>query len=172
MCIRDSLMMGTRCGSIDPAIVPFMMEKKGMTPQEADTVLNKQSGLLGICGTSDMRDVHANIEKGDEKAALAFKMLTRSIKKVLGSYFFLLGNVDSIVFTAGIGENDEFVREAVCEGLEPFGIKVDKKENHTRKPGARVISTPDSRIPVLIIPTNEELEIATTTMRIVEESQK
>ena len=129
-------------------------------------------GLLGICGTSDMRDVHANIEKGDEKAALAFKMLTRSIKKVLGSYFFLLGNVDSIVFTAGIGENDEFVREAVCEGLEPFGIKVDKKENHTRKPGARVISTPDSRIPVLIIPTNEELEIATTTMRIVEESQK
>ena len=135
-------------------------------------VLNKQSGLLGICGTSDMRDVHANIEKGDEKAVLAFKMLTRSIKKVLGSYFFLLGNVDSIVFTAGIGENDEFVREAVCEGLEPFGIKVDKKENHTRKPGARVISTPDSRIPVLIIPTNEELEIATTTMRIVEESQK
>ena len=167
----EGLMMGTRCGSIDPAIVPFMMEKKGMTPQEADTVLNKQSGLLGICGTSDMRDVHANIEKGDEKAALAFKMLTRSIKKVLGSYFFLLGNVDSIVFTAGIGENDEFVREAVCEGLEPFGIKVDKKENHTRKPGARVISTPDSRIPVLI-PTNEELEIATTTMRIVEESQK
>ena len=121
----EGLMMGTRCGSIDPAIVPFMMEKKGMTPQEADTVLNKQSGLLG-----------------------------------------------SIVFTAGIGENDEFVREAVCEGLEPFGIKVDKKENHTRKPGARVISTPDSRIPVLIIPTNEELEIATTTMRIVEESQK
>ena len=168
----EGLMMGTRCGSIDPAIVPFMMEKKGMTPQEADTVLNKQSGLLGICGTSDMRDVHANIEKGDEKAVLAFKMLTRSIKKVLGSYFFLLGNVDSIVFTAGIGENDEFVREAVCEGLEPFGIKVDKKENHTRKPGARVISTPDSRIPVLIIPTNEELEIATTTMRIVEESQK
>lgn len=168
----EGLMMGTRCGSIDPAIVPFMMEKKGMTPQEADTVLNKQSGLLGICGTSDMRDVHANIEKGDEKAALAFKMLTRSIKKVLGSYFFLLGNVDSIVFTAGIVENDEFVREAVCEGLEPFGIKVDKKENHTRKPGARVISTPDSRIPVLIIPTNEELEIATTTMRIVEESQK
>ena len=82
----EGLMMGTRCGSIDPAIVPFMMEKKGMTPQEADTVLNKQSGLLGICGTSDMRDVHANIEKGDEKAALAFKMLTRSIKKVLGSY--------------------------------------------------------------------------------------
>ena len=164
--------VATRADIIEKLFHSFMMEKKGMTPQEADTVLNKQSGLLGICGTSDMRDVHANIEKGDEKAALAFKMLTRSIKKVLGSYFFLLGNVDSIVFTAGIGENDEFVREAVCEGLEPFGIKVDKKENHTRKPGARVISTPDSRIPVLIIPTNEELEIATTTMRIVEESQK
>ena len=104
----------------------------------------------------------------DEKAALAFKMLTRSIKKVLGSYFFLLGNVDSIVFTAGIGENDEFVREAVCEGLEPFGIKVDKKENHTRKPGARVISTPDSRIPVLVIPTNEELMIARDTKEVIE----
>ena len=168
----EGLMMGTRCGSIDPAIVPVVMEKKGLTPAEADKLLNKQSGLLGICGTSDMRDVHANIEKGDEKAKLAFKMLVRSIKKMLGSYFFLLGRVDSIVFTAGIGENDEFVREAVCEGLEPFGIKLDSKENHTRKPGARIISAPDSRIPVIIIPTNEELEIATTTKRIVEESQK
>ena len=169
----EGLMMGTRCGSIDPAIVPFMMEKKGMTPQEADTVLNKQSGLLGICGTSDMRDVHANIEKGDEKAALAFKMLTRSIKKVLGSYFFLLGNVDSIVFTAGIGENDEFVREAVCEGLRALRRpRWTKRKTIPVSPGHRVISTPDSRIPVLIIPTNEELEIATTTMRIVEESQK
>ena len=98
-------------------------------------------------------------------------MLTRSIKKCSAPTSSCLATL-SIVFTAGIGENDEFVREAVCEGLEPFGIKVDKKENHTRKPGARVISTPDSRIPVLIIPTNEELEIATTTMRIVEESQK
>ena len=168
----DGLVMGTRCGTLDPATVFYLSRVGGYSIAEIDTMMNKQSGLLGICGTSDMRDVHANIEKGDEKAALAFKMLTRSIKKVLGSYFFLLGNVDSIVFTAGIGENDEFVREAVCEGLEPFGIKVDKKENHTRKPGARVISTPDSRIPVLIIPTNEELEIATTTMRIVEESQK
>ena len=112
-----------------------MMEKKGMTPQEADTVLNKKSGLLGICGTSDMRDVHANIEKGDEKAALAFKMLTRSIKKVLGSYFFLLGKVDSIVFTAGIGENDEFVREAVCEGLEPSASRLTKKKTTPASPG-------------------------------------
>ena len=168
----EGLMMGTRCGSIDPAIVPFIMEKKGLTPQEADTLLNKKSGLEGICGTSDMRDVHANIEKGDKKAALAFAMLSRSIKKMLGSYFFLLGNVDSIVFTAGIGENDELVREAVCTGLEPFGIELDREENLIRRSGARVISTKNSRIPVLIIPTNEELEIATTTKRIVEESQK
>ncbi len=168
----EGLMMGTRCGSIDPAIVPFMMEKKGMTPQDADKVMNKESGLFGICGTSDMRDVHASVEKGDKKAELALKMLVRSIKKTLGSYFFLLGRVDSIVFTAGIGENDEIVREAVCEGLEAFGIKINKEENNTRKPGARVISTEDSQIPVLIIPTNEELEIAMTTKRIVEEAQQ
>ena len=168
----EGLMMGTRCGSIDPAIVPFVMEKKGLTPQEADTLMNKKSGLFGICGTSDMRDVHASIEKGDEKALLAFKMLVRSIKKILGAYFFLLGRVDSIVFTAGIGENDELVREAVCEGLEAFGIKLNKEENRLRKPGARTISASDSRIPVLVIPTNEELEIATTTMQIVEGCQK
>ena len=168
----EGLMMGTRCGSIDPAIVPFMMEKKHLTPAEADTVMNKKSGLLGICGTSDMRDVHAKIEQGDKKAELALKMLVRSIKKVLGGYFFLLGHVDSIVFTAGIGENDDIVREAVCEGLEGFGIKLDKKENSTRKPGARVISAKDSKVKVLIIPTNEELEIATTTKQLVEASKK
>lgn len=168
----EGLIMGTHYGSIGPAIAPFMMGKKGMTSQETDTVLSKQSGLLSICGANDMYDIHANIEKGDGKAVLAFKMLARSTKKVPGSYLFLLGNVDSIVFTAGIGENDEFVCETVCEGLEPFDIKVDKKENRTRKPGVHAVSTPDSRIPVLTIPTNGKLEITTTTMRVVGESQK
>ena len=163
----EGLVMGTRCGSIDPAIVPFVMEKKGLTPEQADTLMNKQSGLLGICGTNDMRDVHAMREKGDRKAQLAFEMLVRSIKKILGAYFFELGRVDSIVFTAGIGENDDLCRAAVCEGLEAFGIQLDAAENGTRKPGARTISTAASKIKVLIIPTNEELQIAETTLEVL-----
>lgn len=163
----EGLIMGTRCGSIDPAIVPFVMEKKGLSAEQADTLMNKQSGLLGICGTNDMRDVHSMREQGDKKAQLAFDMLTRGIKKVLGSYFFLLGRVDAVVFTAGIGENDEFCRAAVCKDLEAFGIELDLKENDIRRPGARTISTPASRIPVLIIPTNEELQIAETTLEVL-----
>ncbi|MDY0259425.1 acetate kinase [Desulfovibrio sp.] len=164
----EGLIMGTRCGSIDPAIVPFVMEKKGLTSEQMDTLMNKKSGLLGLCGFTDMRDVHAEVEKGNERAALALHMLTRSIKKILGSYYFLLdGNVDALVFTAGIGENDDIVRAEVCAGLEHMGIKIDAKENGTRKPGARTISTPDSTVPVLIIPTNEELQIAMATVEVL-----
>lgn len=164
----EGLIMGTRCGSIDPAIVPFVMEKKGLTPEQVDTLMNKKSGLLGLCGHTDMRDVHAEVKKGNERAALALKMLVRSIKKTLGSYYFLLdGKVDALVFTAGIGENDDIVRAEVCAGLENLGIKIDAKENGTRKAGARAISTPDSSIPVLIIPTNEELQIAMATVEVL-----
>ena len=164
----EGLVMGTRCGTIDPAIVPFIMEKKGLSPAEADTLMNKKSGLLGLCGYTDMRDVHAQVEKGNERAELALNLLVRSIKKTLGSYFFLLeGNVDALVFTAGIGENDDIVRAMVCEGLEAFGIKLNKEENGTRKPGARIITTPDSKIPVIIIPTNEELQIALATVEVL-----
>ena len=164
----EGLVMGTRCGSIDPAIVPFMEEKMKYTPADADAVMNKQSGLFGICGMTDMRDVHAAAEKGDEKAGLAVKMLVRSIRKTLGAYVFLLdGNLDSIVFTAGIGENDAIVRSMVCKDLKGMGIEIDEKENAERKPGARVISTPNSRIKVLIIPTNEELEIAEATVKVL-----
>ncbi|MBD5553291.1 MAG: acetate kinase [Desulfovibrio sp.] len=164
----EGLIMGTRCGSIDPAIVPFLEEKKGYTPAEVDTLMNKQSGLLGICGLTDMRDIHAEAEKGNEKCKLAVDMLVRSIRKQLGAYIFLLdGNVDAIVFTAGIGENDSLVRERVCERLESVGIKLDPKENAKRAPGAREISTPDSRIKVLVIPTNEELEIAQATLKVL-----
>ena len=164
----EGLVMGTRCGSIDPAIVPFVMEKKGLSPADADTLMNKKSGLLGLCGHTDMRDVHAQADKGDKRAKLAVDMLARSIRKTLGSYFFLLeGNVDAMVFTAGIGENDAIIREAVCEGLESFGIKLDKTENGVRRPGARTISVPDSRVKVLVIPTNEELQIALATLQVL-----
>ena len=165
----EGLIMGTRCGSIDPAIVPFLQEKKDFTAQEVDAIMNKKSGLLGICGYTDMRDVHSEIEKGNERAQLALKMLVRSIRKMLGAYIFLLdGKPDAIVFTAGIGENDPIVRSMVCADLESVGIRLDEKENDTRKPGARTISTPDSRIRVLVIPTDEELEIAEATVKVVE----
>ncbi len=163
----EGLMMGTRCGTIDPAIVPFLQDKLGLSTSEVDTLMNKKSGLVGICGNSDMRDVHDMRDKGDTKAQLAFDMLCRSIKKQLGAYFFLLGRVDAIVFTAGIGENDEFVRAGVIKGLEPLGIVLDEEENNIRRGIARVISKPESKIPVLIIPTNEELQIAETAMEVV-----
>lgn len=164
----EGLIMGTRCGSIDPAIVPYLEEKKGYNASEVDTLMNKQSGLLGICGLTDMRDIHAGAAKGQEHCQLAIDMLVRSIRKMLGAYVFLLdGNVDAIVFTAGIGENDPYVRSAVCRDLDAVGIKVDEKENAERKPGARVISLPESRIKVLVIPTNEELEIAEATERVL-----
>ncbi len=164
----EGLIMGTRCGSIDPAIVPFVMEKKGLTPAEMDTLMNKKSGLLGLCGFTDMRDVHREVDNGNKRAELALKMLVRGIRKILGSYFFLLeGKVDSMVFTAGIGENDDIVREVVCEGLEAFGITLDREENRTRKPGARTISTADSKVKVLVIPTNEELQIAQATLEVL-----
>lgn len=164
----EGLVMGTRCGSIDPAIVPFIEEKMGYSPSEADAIMNKQSGLLGVCGYTDMRDVHAEAEKGNAQAALAIKMLVRSIRKTLGAYVFLLdGNVDALVFTAGIGENDHVVRSEVCKNLETIGIKLNEEENAIRKSGARVISAPDSRIKVLVIPTNEELEIAQATEKLV-----
>lgn len=164
----EGLIMGTRCGTIDPAIVPFIMEKKGLSPAEADTLMNKKSGLLGLCGYTDMRDVHAQEEQGNERAQLACAMLVRSIKKTLGAYFFLLGGkVDAMVFTAGIGENDALVRARVCDGLEGFGIKLNATENTTRKPGARTISAADSSVPVLIIPTNEELQIALATVEVL-----
>jgi acetate kinase len=163
----EGLMMGTRCGSIDPAIVPFMMDKKALNATEADNLMNKQSGLLGICGTNDMRDVHASRAKGDAKAQLAFDMVVWRVKKQIGAYMAVLGRVDAIVFTAGIGENDADLREGACKGMEALGIIIDVKENNVRKPGARAISTPESGVKVLIIPTNEELEIAQSTLQVL-----
>jgi acetate kinase len=164
----EGLMMGTRCGSIDPAIVPFIMDKKSLSATEADNMMNKKSGLLGICGTNDMRDVHAKREKGDNRAQLAFDMVVWRVKKQIGAYMAILGRVDAIIFTAGIGENDAFLREDVCKGMEDLGIIIDGKENSTRKPGPRAISKPESKIKVLIIPTNEELEIAQSTLQVLD----
>ena len=161
----EGLIMGTRCGSIDPAIVPFVMEKKRLSPAEADTLMNKKSGLLGLCGFTDMRDVHAEVDKGNERAALALKMLVRSIKKTLGSYYFLLdGQVDAMVFTAGIGENSADARKYVMTDCDWLGIKLDDARNNANE---TVISTDDSKVKVLVVPTNEELAIARDTLEIV-----
>ena len=168
----EGLVMGTRCGSIDPAIVPFIMQQDKLSPAEMDALMNKTSGFGGVCDFTDMRDVHAARAKGDSKADLAFRLFVHSIKKTLGSFFFELGGkVDAITFTAGIGENDSITRQAVVEGLEAIGLKLDERENSLRRPGPRTISAPDSRFPILVIPTNEELQIAESAVDVVSAQQ-
>ena len=162
----EGLMMGTRCGSIDPAIVPFMMEKKGMTPQEADTVLNKQSGLYGVgdINSGDMRDMLAAAEKGSERAELALKMFARRVVKYVGAYYVLLGGADALVFTGGVGEYSVPMRKRITSQLGALGLKLDDERNKEcfGKPG--VISTDDSKWKMIVMPTDEELMIATDTV--------
>jgi len=162
------LMMGTRCGDIDPAILPYLAKQKGLSIQEMDQVMNKQSGLKGMCGCNDMRDVHAAREKGDPRAQLAFDMFCYRIRHYIGAYYAVLGRVDALVFTAGIGENDEHVRARCCQDLESLGIELDAQANAKRAKGARDLSAPGGRVRVLVVPTNEELEIATQVMEIIE----
>lgn len=162
----EGLMMGTRCGDIDPALVPFIMDRKGLTGAEMDTLMNKESGLFGICGMSDMRDIHAAVDAGNEKAKTALDMFVYRIKKYVGSFIAALGNVDAIVFTAGIGENDDIVREMVCADMDLFGIKIDLEENATRRGTERSLNA-GGKTEVLIIPTNEELEIAQATVKVL-----
>ncbi len=164
----DGLMMGTRSGAIDPAIHAYLAEHQKLSVKEIDEILNKKSGLKGICGMNDMRDIHAARESGDSKAQLAFEMFCHGIKRHLGMYLAVLGGADALVFTAGIGENDEFVRAEVCSGLEDLGIALDAGLNDRRSGEARCISRPNTKIPVLVIPTNEELEIAQATLAVLE----
>ena len=161
----DGIMMGTRCGAIDPAIVPFIMEKKGFTPAEMDAYMNKKCGFLGISGiSSDARDLEAAMNKGDERAKLAYDMLCYQIKKFIGSYSAAMGGLDAIVFTAGIGEHTPYIRKGALEGLEFLGVELDEARNtfgHSDVPVK--ISTDNSRVAVYMIPTNEELVIAKDT---------
>lgn len=161
------LMMGTRCGDVDPAIHAYLAKTKGMDIKSIDNIMNKESGLKGICDMNDMRDIHAAIEKGDKKAELAFDMFCYRIRHYIGAYYLELGRVDGLVFTAGIGENDEHVRARVCENLEHIGIVFNNEENILRKGVARCISKPEATVPVLIVPTDEELEIAEATLKVV-----
>ena len=171
---QEGVPMGTRCGSIDPSIIPFMMEKLGLTPAEMNDILNKQSGLLGLSGVSnDARDIWDAIDAGNERAKLSMDVLTYRVKKIIGSYAAAMNGVDVIVFTAGLGEFDRDVRRMSCENMEYLGIKFDEHINATCKRGDRaVLSTPDSRVKVVIIPTDEEYMIAGDTYDLVREKQK
>ncbi len=162
------LVMGTRSGDLDPAIPFFLADHLGMSRHEIDTLLNKESGLKGICGHNDMREVIEKMETGDERARIAIDLYTYRIKKYIGAYFAALGRLDAVVFTAGIGENAPLIRERCCEGLTGLGIEIDTERNQATTKGIREISPPGSEVAVLVVPTNEELRIAQETLRVVE----
>ncbi|SBW06293.1 Acetate kinase [uncultured delta proteobacterium] len=162
------MVMGTRCGDIDPALHPYIMQNTGMDIKQLDAVLNKQSGLKGLCGMNDMRDIHSAREKGDKTAQLAFDVFSHRIRSYLGAYYAVLGRVDAVIFTAGIGENDNHCRAAVCKDLEHMGIAIDLEKNDKRSGDVRDISAPGAKVPVLIVPTNEELAIARATLRVLQ----
>lgn len=160
------LAMGTRSGNIDPAIIPFLVEKENLSMEEVNNLLNKESGVLGISGvSSDFRDIEQAAEKGNERAELALDVFVNKVKKYIGAYTVLMGEVDAIVFTAGIGENSVEIREMVCEGLENLGIELDKEKNNVRGKEA-LVSKDTSKVKVLVIPTNEELMIAKDTQEL------
>ena len=167
MTPMPGVIMGTRCGDIDPAILAYLGKRTGMGLDEIDNLLNRRSGLKGICGLNDMRDLHAARANGDDKAELAFAMFCHSIRKYIGAYCAVLGRVDALVFTAGIGENDNFARVGICEGLDGLGIAIDPEKNDKRSSTARDIGAKDARIRVLVIPTNEELAIAEATVSVI-----
>lgn len=166
----SGLVMGTRTGDIDPGIVFHLHREAGMGVDEIDRLLNKQSGVKGIAGVNDFRELTAMIEDGDEDAWLAYNIYIHQLRRYLGSYMITLGRVDAITFTAGVGENAENVRADALAGLEGFGIKIDHGKNAAPNDGAREISADDSTVKVYVVPTNEELAIARYATELAEQS--
>ena len=163
----EGLVIGTRSGDIDPAVVFHLQRVAGMSTDQSDDLLNRRSGMLGLSGSSDMRDVHGAIAAGDADALLALKVYCHRLQHYIGAYHALLGRVDAIAFTAGIGENDDLVRLRALTGLEHLGIIVDPERNAGRKTTETVISADGSPITVFVVPTNEELEIARQAVALV-----
>ena len=162
----DGVVMGTRTGSMDPAVVTYLLNK-GMTAQEVDNLMNKKSGVFGISGvSSDFRDLSAAAEQGNERAELALEMFSYSVKKLIGAYAAAMGGVDAVVFTAGVGENDDAVRKVITDGLGFMGIEINAEKNAVR--GTVDITADGAKVKTLVIPTNEELMIAIDTKRLVE----
>jgi len=166
----EGLIMGTRSGDMDPAVVIYLLNIGVLKWNEIDNFLNKKSGLFGICGSSDMRDVVAKMEN-DERARLAFEMFCYRVKKYIGSYYAILGRVDALIFTGGIGENAPNTRQKICDELKHLGIHINHDLNFQDMRGERCIDGDDAKIKTLIIPTNEELEIAIETARVIKESK-
>jgi len=163
----EGLVMGTRSGDVDPAIHSFLYRNNNMDLMQIDSMLNKDSGLKGICGMNDMRDIHTAAEKGDARAQLALDVQTYRNKKYIGAYMAVLGRVHALVFTAGIGENDFIVREKSINGLENFGIELDRQKNAQRIKVPTRLDKPTSRIQIWVIPTNEELAIARESISVL-----
>ncbi|WP_209330424.1 acetate/propionate family kinase [Lunatimonas salinarum] len=162
------LVMGTRCGDIDPSVIFHLIRERGFSVKEVNEMFNKRSGLLGLCGYSDMRDVKKAIAAGEEDARLAYELYAYRIKKYVGAYCAVLNGLDALVFTAGVGENDPDMREAVCSGMDYLGIRLDPFKNRQGS-GVREIQDPSSAVKVLVVPTNEELEIGLQTYALVQE---
>ncbi len=167
----EGLVMGTRSGDLDPALIFYIARRTGASLDEIDTALNTQSGLEGLCGSGDLRDVLDREKSGDERAALAIEIYIYRIRKYIGAYTAALGRVDALVFTAGVGENSAEIRGRVCEGMDSLGIEVDAERNDVSERGPRAIHAEGSRVEVLVVPTNEELEIALQTLRCISEDQ-
>ncbi|WEK55742.1 MAG: acetate kinase [Candidatus Cohnella colombiensis] len=167
----EGLMMGTRSGDMDPAIVPYAISKEDLTMNEINSMLNKHSGLLGISGVSgDLREVIEAMDEGNNNAKVAFEMYVYRIKKYIGAYIAAMNGVDAIIFTAGVGENSSILRQKVCEDMSFFGIDFDEAKNVVRSSEPRDITSDESKVKVLVVPTNEELIIARDTYRLVLEA--
>ena len=160
----EGLIMGTRCGDLDPAIIFYLARETGITPGEIESILNKESGLKGICGVNDMRTVGELAKAGNQEAQLAISMYCYRIKKYIGAYHAVLGPLDGLIFTGGIGEHAEFIRTGCCEGLTHLGLELDSRENLGNRVRCAALESRDSRVKILVIPTNEELEIAEQTV--------
>ncbi|MEJ8659841.1 MULTISPECIES: acetate kinase [Streptomyces] len=164
----EGLVMGTRSGDIDPAVTFHLKRVAGMSEDDVDVLLNKKSGLVGLCGDNDMREIRRRIDEGDRSARLAFEIYVHRLKKYIGAYYAVLGRVDAVVFTAGVGENAAPVREAAVAGLEELGLVVDTDLNAVRSDEPRIVSPDHARVAVAVVPTDEELEIARQTFALVD----
>ena len=156
----EGLIMGTRSGDVDPALHAFLARNAGHSLDEIDVILNNDSGLKGLCGSNDLREIHSRVEAGDAASTLALEMYCYRIRKYIGAYCAVLGRVDAIAFTAGVGENDALVRHGCCSGLESLGVVIDEAGNAAPQGEPAEIHGEDSRIKVLVVATNEELQIA------------
>jgi acetate kinase len=162
------LVMGTRSGDVDPALPFFLADHLGMSLREIDDLLNKRSGLKGLCGANDMREVLEKKGRGDVRAEIAVKVYAYRIRKYIGAFLAVLGRLDALVFTAGVGENSPEIRELCCRGLEGLGIEIDPARNDGAGGGVRDIAAPPGAVRILVVPTNEELRIAQETREVIE----